>query len=53
MCIMFSRETLPQYLFKDLIDKSTIKRPDLVMIMKLHAQCAIPEVFVPPKGKRE
>ena len=46
-----SRETLPQYLFKEPIDKSTIKRPDLVMIMKPHAQCAIPEVFVPRKEK--
>jgi hypothetical protein len=46
-----SRETLPQYLFKEPIDKSTIKRPDLVMIMKLHAQCSIPEGFVPPKEK--
>ena len=49
-----SRQTLPQYLFQEPVDLKINQRPDLlVMICKLRASGAIPDVFVPPRQKED
>jgi hypothetical protein len=45
-----SRQTLPQCLYPTPINKKTIKRPDIVMIMNLRAQTILTNRFRPPKA---